>query len=97
MKEIFLTPEAQEDIENIEEYIRNHYSVPSTVEEFRHNLERSFDTISENPKIGTPYDDVVRKWVHNRYIHLYVEYSESVRILQISYERTDWQNYYKKR
>ncbi|GHU36785.1 hypothetical protein FACS1894193_11420 [Bacilli bacterium] len=94
---MILTLEAQENIEDIEGYINNHYSVPNTVQEFRNHLERAVDVISKNPKIGTPYDAVVRKWVQNYYIHLYVAYRQSIRILQISYERMNWQNYYQNR
>jgi plasmid stabilization system protein ParE len=90
VKEVTLTEEAQLDIRRIEDYIQNNYSVPNTVEEFRKNLRQVMQNISMQPEIGVAYNQNVRKWVSNHYIHLYVEYADGISVLQIAYEKTDW-------
>ncbi|WP_228407521.1 type II toxin-antitoxin system RelE/ParE family toxin [Lactococcus insecticola] len=93
---MILTQNAIADIDSIEDFISTHYSVPNSISKFRRDLENVLEEIAEFPESGVSYreieGDVVRKWVRNRYIYLYVEYSVSIRILQISYEKTDWQN-----
>lgn len=90
MKLVTLTRAAQLDVLRIEDYIRNNYSVPSTVSAFRKNLRHAMKSIAMMPEIGVPYNQNVRKWVAHHYIHLYVEYTDEISLLQIAYEKTNW-------
>lgn len=93
-----ISPNAQEDIENIMYYLKVNLSNLTAAQNFHKDMLKQIDNICLFPNSGTIFltrrnNRIIRKVLVRNYIMFYEFFDEStINILRVRYGASDWEN-----
>lgn len=91
MTRYILSPLARADLDNIWEHTSKRWD-DDQAEAYLRMIQAAIDTVTANPKLGRPYDDVrAGYWRHRAGSHLilYRETSDAIDIVRVLHEKMD--------
>ena len=97
---IFITPEAESDLDEIFSYVAQHYLAPQAAANTLNNIKLSIKTLKDFPGMGVDVSDRLKKpfsdkdrlkmIISGKYLVFYVVDQKSIVVLRVIYQRRNW-------
>ncbi|MGT2866308.1 type II toxin-antitoxin system RelE/ParE family toxin [Streptococcus hyointestinalis] len=102
---VLITPEAENDLDGIYNYILNHFLAPQAAENTMSNIKLAITKIAEVPSLGIDVSERVGRQFSNEhplkmmiagnYLVFYVFDDTTVAILRVLYQKQNWVQLFK--
>ncbi|MDY4760474.1 type II toxin-antitoxin system RelE/ParE family toxin [Streptococcus thoraltensis] len=104
-RKLMITSDAEEDLDDIYQYILNHFLAPQAAENTMTNIRLAIEQLLEIPSLGIDVSDrlgrqfskehVLRMTLAGKYLVFYIDDGMAIVVLRVLYQKRNWIDIFK--